>query len=306
MISGTGRSGTTIIKNVLSQHPDVFSFSDVESRIFSDFPTVFDLRKRSSAHEQAFLVSELIDKYQRLFHSSFLERVYAYLYRRFLARVGNYLWLPRYSGVGLSRYYPLMMVDLHEFLDTLSTISYKGFFTGSRFGSRKVMYSYSRDMLDSQIRTYLEKVIATLCKDRHAIIEDNPFGFYYSSDWNQMINENFKHFFIIRDPRDIVCSLMRCSWAPSSLQECCVYVRRLLDDAYEIVPNNDFIRLEDFIRKPKETSMLMVSSIGLDDFSFDFSMLTSASIGRYRALSGSDQEFLTKYYQHDLEKFRYI
>lgn len=307
LISGTGRSGTTIIKDILSQHPQIGFVKGRETRIFSDPPTVFDLKEDLSPYYQDKLIKELKKKYTCLYRGNIFDKAYGKIYREKFANKLNLYLARKYQGIALKYYYPEMMSDLSQFFSDIGLVDFRGTYIGSKFLERTKMYFYESDavMINAALKSYVESVIQKVSQGSNCIIEDNPFGFYYLDDFKTLLGEGFNPYFILRDPRDIVASSMNTSWAPKDFQQCCSYIRKILSDFEKYESQLTLLKLEDFIDKPEKWLNSIIEKSQLEPFEFSTDAINAQSVGRFKKLGQSKVKYLNDFFSRELEKYGY-
>ena len=276
-IGGTGRSGTTLFKNLLNTHKKIASFGETK---------VFDLARRF-LNQLKYCSEE--DK----------EREVCIFKKR---------WIN----------------DLYHFKVPWTTHKNNGD-RGLHIWFTKEEIQVSLPILDGLINIQSEdegyRVFGTFINhlfSAYAIKHNKPF-------WSEKTPSNAVHasFFarcfcnmklinVIRDGRDVACSLMKVPWGMKDPKKALDWWANNLLQAIEVqsdIPKNSFlnVRYEDIIFRTDKTlkRVMKFLDIDWDDCLLEFE-ISSDSIGRYKKELSSDiQEYATKRYGKLLKAFQY-
>ena len=309
-ISGTGRSGTTIIKEILSQHPSVATVKGREMRILCDPDGILDFYRTLKTNPSPFIFDSSMKRfesaYKAIMNGSKVHAGIGYHLRTKVGSVFNRVATPRYMGVTGGRFLLNHKQIYNEFLEDLGACLYNGRYIGSPlFEKQQMSYKTTGTSATKQaFRKLVQKYIDGIRAEKPVLCEDNPFSFYFHKEYQELLGTSHEMFFIIRDPRDIVASSIDMTWAPTEVGSCALYIKSILE-SFEDTPDVKIVKLEEFIANPRQQVKRIFDSIELEDCELDFSMLNNKSIGRYRSLEPSKIRELDRIFHHELEKYGY-
>ena len=292
-ITGTGRSGTNILKKIFSQHPDIASLP-FEYRFTIDPDGVLDFYNSYPVNWSPYgadhkikrlesfllgLASQSEEKRQKVEASSSTDR---------LLMSG-----PSYAGWELDKHIPGYSTYVKEFIDDLTEFKHAGVWPGTQEGiQNNQMYfaaPMSKEELKPMIQSFLQKCFKSIRdhQKKYILQEDNTHNLLYANDLLSMFPEG-KMIHIVRDPRDVISSLKTQRWTPSNIIELVKWYNAVMDQ-WQIqkahLNNHQFIeiRFEDLIADQKNTISELCDFLGIQ---FDSKMLnldlSKHNIGRYK------------------------
>ncbi len=263
-IGGTGRSGTNITKTVLAAHPDVVALP-FEHRFTIDPDGVVDCFLGLRGTWSPFVADSKVRRLERLLNRVSRRRPMAALTGRavkWLDSQGRRVTPPAYFDWELKQWFPNFDEHVKELLDALQEFSYRGAWPGAeglRFGNRILFVHYGpgqETRLVEIFRSFLRGCISDLLKqrERSLFVEDNTWNLLFADTLGLLLPEA-RFVEVIRDPRDVVASLLQQRWSPDDLMEVVVFFQSLMCRQREqlaLVPDERVfrLRLEDLVEDP--------------------------------------------------------
>jgi len=296
LIGGTGRSGTTILKRILLQHPQLIGLPN-ELRILTDPGGIVDLLDALSSRWGPYYADTAIHRFVKLLQDAAVEPTW--LRRqldRFQLRVLTRLGIAprRYIGAGLS-YYPdksYLFHQLQALLDDLSVFSTRGRWMGTApFQHPMMMYeTHPLSLADAahfaaQFINKLYTHIATSSQTHW--LDDTPTTILHAHRLVPLFPD-MKLIHIVRDPRDVLASYVGFDWGGDdyvlSARRLAAYYTRWLDVRRQLPPASFVeIRLETLAATPERTLRDLCDSIHLPyTVSLQKISLDKTNTGRWR------------------------
>lgn len=328
LIGGSGRSGTTLLRRILSQHSQVYALP-MEARFITDPDGLVSLALSLSCSWSPFVADLALSRFERLMTRSLYKPAWRRalfpldirrLSRHVKLRSLRSLLLPteRYFGVDFGNlewpddYY---LRKTHEFIDQLRYGTSWGRWTGAEAGTKEIqLVRYmKRKEIFQLVGEYIDRLLAcqTLMGGKSYWVEDTPANALYADVLLEML-PNSKLLYIYRDPRDVTASYTRQQWAPKQPKQAAVWLADILErwrDVRGILASNRFIeiRFEDLIDNPRGELGRVCEFLGI---SFESEMidldLSRHNIGRWRRdLGNQDAEIVQSILQEFLEIGRY-
>ncbi len=300
-IGGTGRSGTTILSKILSDHPDITNVPEwrflVDPDGIVDFytscaqwsPFHFDVRlKRLACLLKQVEKKNIFNVFWQVLNNTGL--------------VGKFTinLKPRYNNLNVTAFCPNFRNICDTLIGQLETFRFQGSWVGSLLLTPMQM-SYGAINRQQQImevlRDFLLAVMADVMEQQGAscYLEKNTWNIL----WFDKILEflpNAKLLHIYRDPRDVVSSYVRQTWMPSDPVLSARIYCDLLDRWQQIrtaIPVDSYyeISLESLVEAPRDvlSDICLFLDVLWDDCLLDLSLEHSHS-GRWKKdLSKSQQ-----------------
>lgn len=294
-IGGTGRCGTSILKEALALHPQAASLP-FEYRFIIDPDGILDFY----AHSRACWTPSICDKrLKRL--ARFLRRLaYEPIPHRLMGNLIKQLdpqrhWLsPRHHhGWDLSQWLPNYEQHVEKLLSNLVDFSFRGYWPASDSYQMcpESWHCYRRDdwSLAATLGNFLGAVIGDLLKEtgKQFLVEDNTWNVFLARELVDLLPQA-KIVHIYRDPRDVVASFVHQRWCPRDpLRAACWYVD-MMDHWLEVrreLPAHCYreVSLERFVDRPAEVlrELCEFAEIPFDRAMLDID-LSHAHAGRWR------------------------
>ena len=299
-ITGSGRSGTNILKKIFSQHPDIASLP-FEYRFTVDPDGVLDFYNSYPARWSPYAADHKIKRLE-----SFLlglasqseekrKRVEATSNTDRLLVSG-----PSYAGWELDKHIPEYSTYVKELIDDLTAFKHPGVWPGSQEGIENNQMYFSAPMskedLKPIISSFLKKCFKSIRDHQKKPIlqEDNTHNLLYAQDLLSMFPGG-KMIHIIRDPRDVISSLKSQRWAPNNINDLVEWYSAVMNQwqtQKSQLNRTQFIeiRFENLIANPEKTINEICNFLGIEYNSKLLDLdLSKHNIGRYKnELSAQD------------------
>lgn len=312
-ITGTGRSGSNVLKEIFALHPDVATLP-FEHRFTVDPGGIFDYYSSLETWSPYMADHRLNRLSGYLMSLSTIERRAQSLSRMIKAKLPSMNTYP-YAGWELSKWIPDYEEHVQACIVGLSKYSYDARYPAAQALSPKQM-SLSRKgkkEVAEVLGGFIGKCYGAICaaNGKEYFVEDNTWTGLFLPILKDL-RPNAKVVHMLRDPRDVVSSIMVQTWTPSDLHQCISYYQELMSTWQSGLENADDldiieVKLEDLVADPNGTMSHLCEWIGLD---FDTSMLTKdlsrANAGRYKT-SFTDKEIdqLNRELAHYINKYGY-
>jgi len=252
-IGGTGRCGTTLFVDLLNTHKDIAAFG--ETKVVRHTQNLLREFVNFSPDKQ----KEILAKFKQLWLTKF------YKFQATNPTNSKDNWR------GLHRWFTKTeILDCLPILDRLQEIY-----------TKEKSYDIYGTFITALFNKYTEK------QEKKYWAEKTPANSVYAPFLAQCF-DNLKLINIIRDGRDVACSLLKVSWGPDEPREALDWWAFLLKKALTAqkkLPQNSFlnVRYEDIVLKTEPTLHRVIDFLGVDWddnlFSFNFNR---SSIGQYQ------------------------
>lgn len=317
LIGGPGRSGTNILKEVLSSHPSVLAFP-FETRFTVDpdgiAPTLRLLRSEASPFVSETALRRLDELLARMESRSLMDR----FFRALQAVAGDAVAHRSYRDWDLTAVFSNFNDCRKELLVDLTSVSYRGIWAGAQHGAHKsqrlVSCTDRNGDATRAMRRFLRQLYATALAraSKKYYVDDNTYNLLYAAELLDILPEAyFLH--MVRDPRDVVTSYMNQRWTPKALTDAIQYYCTVMENWLGLrdkLPAGKFmeVHLEDLCRDPKSTLTKILSWV---DWPFDNAILHTdlghSNSGRWqRDLNLSDQRRLDESLEKYVRIFEYV
>ena len=223
-IGGSGRSGTTILKQILRRHPQVAT-SDEEWRFTIDADGLLDFYLSVTAGWTPQYYDARLRRLRALLRltgrkaSPWTEAVKLLVQR--LGWESRLAWKTReaYATSHLAAECPRWDELTSALLRDLTAFRYPGWWKGTPFGARKCMAftpAPQPEQLAQRLGTFYRDVADGCMRQRNAAfhVDDHPQMFLWFHKWLRLVPEA-RMVHIYRDPRDVVASYATKRWAPA-------------------------------------------------------------------------------------------
>ena len=252
-VGGTGRSGTTVMGDLLGKHPDVRTSTPIEIKFLSNRSGLLDVvfgRDDATSKKDAISILHLRTYRKRKLRE---KEKQAAIWAEFEDQVWNKWWdidAPPPHGRGLT-----------------SGIT--------RRNLEKLMSSLRRDLKINRIwaaRRFMKRFIALQddAGDEKYWVETTPMNIP-TADKLLLLFPSALFITMVRDPRDVIASLLTKNWGPTTPMEGLTWIEKRLSEghkALQSVPAQQkiTIALEDLaINRREETYQRVLTFMGLED-----------------------------------------
>lgn len=323
-IGGTGRSGTTILGRILSNHRDIFVFP-FETRFIVDPDGLLNLTLSLSDYWDRYWADLAIKRFRKLMSKLYPNSL------EYKLRLGLYLLLPKFKisppnyTIAMARqwkeeeffsykyapFYPFIPREeyfklLDDFIKSLIAREFEGFWVGApgfkfkpkiyvaKKFEREEIFEVSRKYVNSLARYALKKYNKRIWADH------TPTNILYASLLCEMFPD-CKIIHMYRDPRDVVASYLTKHWGGNTVEDAVYSIKYILEKWEEEKRKLDDtkyleVSLEELVQNPRETLYKITTFLGVD---FDENML---KIDLSKSHSGRWKKDLKKYEVEIIEK----
>jgi len=292
-ITGTGRSGSNILKKIFSHHPDIASLP-FEYRFTIDPDGVLDFYNSYPSSWSPYGADHKIKRLES-FLLSLSEQTDEKRKKVEALKNTDKLQLtgPPYAGWELNKHIPGYASFVAELIEELSAFKHPGVWPGTPEGvENNRMYfapPMSKEELKPMVRSFLQKCFQSIRNHQKKSIlqEDNTHNLLYARDLLSMFPEG-KMIHIVRDPRDVISSLKTQRWTPNNIPDLITWYINVMEQWKKQKPGlkpDQFveIRFEDLIANQEKTIRELCAFLGIE---FDANMLnldlSKHNIGRYK------------------------
>ena len=208
----------------------------------------------------------------------------------------------RYYGWELNKWFPDYERKVASLINNLLAYKYSGIYPGTKNYSFKNNIYYASPMHKENLAEIFKDFIFSCIHDlllkhnKEIFIEDNTWNILFAKELQDIMPE-FKLIHIIRDPRDVVTSLIKQRWAPSELKQAVTFYKDILKKWISIksqINNCLEIKLEDLV---KQSENELSNICRFSEISFHKDMLkidlSKANSGRWKKeITTQHQEYL--------------
>lgn len=261
-IGGSGRSGTTILRRIFQQHPAVTGVP--ECRIMIDPGGLLDFYRSVRDQWSPYLYNQRLNQLEEVLRSADRSTRFSEYGTAVLRKAGVRSWpvnvLPKDYGIALQYYDPGYSKRVTQLLAELGPISYKGQHTGQAFGEpARIRFADSVFIhsIPKHLGSFYQDMTDSICEQNNAefFMDDNTWNILYMDSIRALIPDA-KLVHIVRDPRDVIASFTKQTWAPSDPETAAHFYRSIMERWNEValkLPETSYqvIRLEDLVASPE-------------------------------------------------------
>jgi len=262
-VGGTGRCGTSIVKDVIAEHPDVASLP-FEYRFIIDPDGLVDFYTSSAAAWSPYLADRRLKRLERLLNHLAREplhhRVLGFLLRQW-NRDGKVLSPRIYHGWELVRHLPNFERHTRDLMSKLVDFSFPACWVGTESYQffPQVYHAAPRpkEELAQILGDFIRSVIDDLIRQtgKTLFVEDNTWNILFAREILELLPEA-KIIHIYRDPRDVVASFSQQRWSPADKEQGAWWYRAMMVHWFNMrsaLPAGSFyeLKLEDLVASPE-------------------------------------------------------
>lgn len=265
MTGGTGRCGKSVMKEVLSRHPDAASLP-FEYRFIIDPDGIVDFYSTYFAAWSPYIADRRLKRLEKMLRELATTHPIPHLIGNVISALdpdGRFLSPARYCGWRLDRHLPNFEAHVETLVDRLTSFSFAACWPGIASYTRRPHLRHSdiadKDRLTIILREFLHGVINDFLEEggKRFLVEDNTWNPLFGRELHALL-PNAKLINVYRHPLDVVASFSQQRWCPDDrVQAAYVYeslIRRWWD-VRDDLPAEFFyeVTLEELVRWPEET-----------------------------------------------------
>lgn len=303
-ITGTGRSGSNVVKEILSLSPSVASLP-FEHRYTVDPQGILPF------YQQIPTWSPYIADHR-------LKELFSFLYSLAQKQVDSATrYTVPYADWELDEWIPGFSDLVAELEQSLIAHQYKASYPGSRLHhdpNYMVYYSPDQSELKAPLATFMRGCHEAICNTSEAdiLVEDNTWTCLFGRALVEIMPEALM-LVMIRDPRDVITSFLGQRWTPQELDATTTYYIDLMQvwsEQRSQVSDASYleVRLEDLVAAP-DTTLELISSytgIGVTAAMRQFDLSKSRS-GRYKTeLTATQIDYVTSRVAPYISHYNYL
>ena len=286
LIGGTGRSGSNLLKEVLSKDKNVASL-EFEPRYILDPDGIIDFY--NSFNNWSPYLNDI--KLRRLF--KLLDRLAIRTAEdvHYSERYSKNPWdrqkqsPPQYYNWELDAHIPGFSERVQSLKNELEVFDFKSYWVGTESFSKDSRSLFSSFQTKNDVLPILKKFIYQniesflKCKNRKVFVDDSTFNILHAKSLYELIDNSYL-IHIYRDPKDVISSLKEQTWAPSKLPQLVLWYKSVIKRwtiLKSTLPKEYYIEIkfEHFIQNPlhelSRISNLTGLEFSLTSNEFDFS-----------------------------------
>lgn len=294
-ISGSGRSGTNITKAIFSQHPDCVALP-FEYRFTVDPGGIVDFIGGYSSSWSPFMADQKLRALEDFLLSLAERNAEHWQSSQWLRKVdpASHTSSPEpYAGWELERWMPGYKKAVRQLLDTLVDYKYQALWPGTPAHVANPQMYYGSPKNRKELIEIFSTFLATCfdgalsSHDGSVFVEDNTWSILFARDLLDLVPTG-RLLHIVRDPRDVIASLLHQRWTPSDLDQMILWygdVMQTWERQKALLRPEEYmeIKMEDIVRDTKTTIQSACTFVGLSVTDAMTSIdLSQANIGRYK------------------------
>lgn len=263
LITGTGRSGTNILKKIMARHSKVASLP-FEYRFIVDPDGVIDFYRTYPVMWSPYRADRLIKRFEHFLKSLAsvdADKAARTAKAQALDPKGLAVSPPSYAGWELEKWIPGYGELIDAMIDEIRSFEYAGIWPGTDEGAiENQMYfapPMTREALQPIVSRFIQGCTSAIrqAQGKSIFQEDNTHNLLAAEDMLTLIPQG-KMIHIVRDPRDVLSSLQTQRWAPSSLEQLIHWYKGVMDTWFAqraAISTDRFleIKFEDLVSSPK-------------------------------------------------------
>ena len=300
-ITGTGRSGTNVTKAIFAQNSQCATLP-FEYRFTIDPGGVIDFLNQYSGSWSPFMADKRLREFEKYLLSLAQKKESEYATSQWLKKVdprAERITPYAYSGWELEEWFPWYKKHVALLMNQLVDYKYAASWPGSDslsesnkmyFGSPKTteeLVPLLSNFLDNCFQSLLSK------SKQKVFVEDNTWSLLHAHDLLKLVPQG-KIIHVIRDPRDVISSLLKQRWTPSDLDQTLIWYKSVMatwKTQKSKLMDGQFmeIKLEEIISNTEDVMQSTCAFVGLE---YEEAMiqvdLSKSNSGRFRTELSSD------------------
>lgn len=290
-VGGTGRSGTTVLSEILNDHSSCARF-DYELRFHIDPKGLFDLYQGLCVNWDVYRGAQAAFDFALFFEKLVSYSFYTY-HKKILWKNSKEFYLDKltqlYKDLGITTEKRLWIGNSNLLAKTLSKISLElsDYLTPTFFCT----YPVTKEIFCDSVSKFFKSLFAEDYVNINFVVEHTPYNFIYFEFLSDIFT-NSKFIHIKRHPFDIVTSYSAQGWGSRYLSNNCKQIVALYNmwlEKKKFLSNYIEISLEDLQSNTATTFDKLSEYLGLDRDGFSISSFDvgKSNINRWQVLQGS-------------------
>jgi len=288
LIGGTGRCGTSILKETLALHPSAASLP-FEHRFIVDPDGIADFYAHMRACWSPYTADLQLRRLERLLRGLAHEP----LSKRVATKVAKIVGLtpPPYDGWELAKWLPNFEKHIDELMEGLTDFEFPASWPSAPAFQRPQMRHCYKDrwQLAEILGAFIEAAIGDLLNEagKAFFVEDNTWNILFAREIVDLV-PGAKIVHIYRDPRDVVASFVHQRWCPSDPAQAAQWYDALMSHWLKVrrdLPAHSYreVSLERFVYNPMAVlrELCIFAEVPFSRAMLDID-LSHAHIGRWK------------------------
>lgn len=263
MISGTGRSGTNVLKEIFSKHSKVCTLP-FEYRFIIDPGGIIDFYNSFSSTWSPFIADKKIKDLEKyllnLSEKKFLGNILSKILITY-DKSGKKIAPKSYHGWELNKWLPNFKIHVNTLIKELKTFEFGGYWPGVESYKIKNKVYFSECKNKTQLAEIISRFIRNYIIDlleknkKEYFFEDNTWNILFAKELFEIIPEA-KLIHVIRDPRDVIASFKYQRWCPDNTKQAIYFYKSIIERWFNIkneIPSKNLfeLKLEKLVDKPE-------------------------------------------------------
>lgn len=300
-VTGTGRSGTNILKKIFGQHSSIATLP-FEYRFVIDPKGVVDFYQTFTTSYSPYRVDAKLKEFERFLKSLAEvseEKQKETAHAKSIDPKGTIYSAPAYAGWELNQWIPGFDKFIDELMLQLISFKYSAVWPGTDGGIENNEMYFSEIQKQSELvqplQAFLQSCFDAICsaQQKSILLEDNTHNLLYAKPLCELV-PSLQHIHVVRDPRDVISSLITQRWAPSEIKQAVSWYKSVMSGwqkQKDLLSNGQFIEIkfEDLIHSTESTLQSICDFVGIR---FESEMLeidlSKHNIGRYKSELSKD------------------
>lgn len=303
MVGGTGRSGTSITKDLIARHPQAASLP-FEYRFIVDPDGLVDFYTSCGAIWSPYVVDRRLKRLERFLKHLAGEPGYHRVFSDLIQWCdpsGDRCSPRAYHGWRLSRHLPNFDDHVDTLMSRLVDFSFSACWVGTESYKLHPEIYFARPRLKEELADILGHFIRSVIQDllehtnKAFFVEDNTWNILFAREILQLL-PGARIIHVYRDPRDVVASFAQQRWSPTDKEQAALWYRSIMERWFDIrlsLPPESYheVSLEQLVSSPGE---VVQGICEFAEISFDSSMrqvdLSHSHSGRWRRECSKEEQ----------------
>jgi len=296
-IGGTGRCGTSILKEALALHPDAASLP-FEYRFIIDPDGVADFYASSCASWSPYVMDARLRRLERFLRGLAYELPSNYILGELAQKLGY--TPPQHHGWELAQWLPNFEQHVDRLMEQLTDFTFPARWPSAppRQRNPQMRHCYKeRGELAEVLGGFIKAVISDLLREtgKQFFVEDNTWNILFARELVDLLPDA-KIVHIFRDPRDVIASFVRQRWCPPDLAQAAQWYDALMAHWFKVRPDLSAqsyreISLERLVYDPETVlhELCAFAEMPFDPAMLDID-LSHAHVGRWQCDFSSEEQ----------------